>query len=99
MGYDYDCPECGGPAYGQYDTTPCSACDGGYPSYINCSCGSNISTVRYGHKICANNCSNYACGFCDVCLDCHKRQTEEGYDIILEKYSKLKDQNRKLKKY
>lgn len=56
MGYDYDCPKCGGPAY-YYGG--CRSCDMGVNPNVKC-CGSNCDIcVRVGR--------GYG-GFCPKCL-------------------------------
>ena len=89
MGFDYYCPKCGGPAYGPDKETPCDACRSGYPSFVDCSCGTGISTVRCGYSKC-KYCDKYTCDHCNICKQCFDLKKDK-------KYSKLKKQNEKLK--
>jgi hypothetical protein len=101
MGFDYYCPKCGGPAYGSSDDRPCSACTDGYPSYVNCSCGSYVSTVREGYSTCSKSkCNGYTCNKCDICLDCYIKQIMEknnNYRALKKENSRLKKENIELK--
>lgn len=71
MGFDYFCPTCDGPAYGENKERECKACENGYPKDYTCHiCKCFIhSTTRDGGQRCeAKNCDNM------ICMDCENRQ-------------------------
>lgn len=84
MGYDYHCPQCGGPAYGEDRERWCEACRNGLPTSYTCHwCKCFVySTTRCGGERCQNRrrCENM------ICSDCRMKHHWKGPEFIEKKY-------------
>lgn len=75
MMFDYLCPKCDGPAYGDDDTIPCRACQKGLPSFYKCNnCGDGRYTTRGGGALCSECQEVMVCDGCKKCKMCKIRK-------------------------